>query len=315
VLKQVIKKVLSLIFDESLPSLSVREKDCLCELQTAFRRMPVLEIGDASPSEAVWINNANRLRELVLHQDPRKFLKWDMIARTMFVANAPYILKELEYLKRRPDWGSRWRDAITESSVGYPTRYPFYPATSGNLIHHAYHLAQYEEKVQCQVQNMDCVFEFGSGYGSMCRLFYNLGFRGRYISFDLPAFSALQRYFLKMLDCPVRSFSEFSTLKNGILCSSDIQELNALNADDMKRGRTMFIGTWSVSELPLDRRGPILSYVSDFQSFLIGYKDNFHEINNVDFFQSWSGSDRNIDWYHWQIEHMPGNSYLIGVAR
>lgn len=129
----------------------------------------------------------------------------------MFASAARYIFTELNFVKRSPEWITCRHRAIRESSVGHPIPYPFYPASSGNLIRHAYHVASFEEKTQCKTKDIDFVFEFGGdgGYGSMCRLFYNAGFHGKYVIFDLPPFSALQVYFLKTLGLPVQSEFEF----------------------------------------------------------------------------------------------------------
>src|SRR5262249_29537133 len=148
-------------------------------------------------------------------------LRWDVIQDTMFVGAASYVAKELTFLKKHPDWASRWRRAIQESPIGHPLRYPFFPASSGNLIHHAFHLAQFEEKTQIQVNNIGFVLEFGGGYGSMCRLLHNLGFHGKYVILDLPFFSLLQSFYLKSLGLPVHSIEDFKTANEGIVCVSE----------------------------------------------------------------------------------------------
>lgn len=313
-LKRMVKKLLQFVFDKPLPLPSSQEERFLSELRTVFRDLPVLETTNVPPSEAAWLSNMNRLRELALNQDPREFLRWDVVSKTMFIADARYVSTELKYLKHRPDWNSRYRAAIKESPVGHPIPYAFYPVSSGNLIHHAYHVLQFEEQTKVQVHNIDLVFEFGGGYGSMCRLFCNLGFQGRYIIFDLPSFSALQRYYLKTLGLPVKSVTEFAKSKTGIVCVSDIQELRALLADHIKADNTMFVATWSISESPISIRDSVLTLISEFKLFLIAYQDKFGEVDNVDFFNSWKGINRSVAWRDWRIEHIPGNNYLVGKA-
>lgn len=311
-LNGMVKKLLGIVLHRPLPLLSSEENTFLSELQTAFRELPVLQTTNVLPSQAAWLSSMNRLRELVLNQNPREFLRWDVVSQTMFVSFARYICTELKYLRHRLDWNTRWRTAIKESSVGHPIPYIFYPASSGNLIHHAYHVAQFEEKTNIQVHNTDYVFEFGGGYGSICRLFYNLGFHGRYIIFDLPSFSALQRYFLRTLGFPVQSVTEFVKSRTGIVCVSDIQQLIALLTDDIEERNSMFIATWSISESPISIRDSVLPLTSEFQSFLIAYQDRFGEVNNVDFFDNWKKTIRNVAWHSWRIKHIPGNNYLIG---
>ena len=307
------QKLLGTVLDKRLPAPSSEENVLLAELRAAFRELPVFDTANV-PSQAAWLSNMNQLRELVLNQDPRRFLRWEVVSNAMFVSFARYLAKELNYLKHRPDWRTRWDTAIEESSVGHPIPYIFHPTSSGNLIHHAYHLAQFEEKTEVSIADVDFVFEFGGGYGSMCRLFHNLGFRGRYIIFDLPSFSALQVYFLRSLGLPVRSSSDVMKTGSGIICISDLQQLTTLLADQVGARKSLFLATWSISETPLSIRESILPLVSRFQAFLIAYQDRFGEVDNVDFFGNWKETLHNVAWRNWRIEHIPGNSYLFGRA-
>jgi len=296
---------------------STLEKEDIAELQETFQTMIVFETDGYTSSEAMWRSNMNRLRELVVNHDVRKFLRWDVVTKTMFINAASYVSKELAYLKIRPDWHIRWRKAIKESPAGLPKPYPFYPLSSGNLIHHGYHLANFEEKTESQVQNLQYIFEFGGGYGSMCRLFYNLGFHGKYVLFDLPAFSALQKYYLRTLGLPVQTDATFIEMKDGIRCISDIDYLREISGKLQKQtevDNSLFIATWSLSESPTSIRDSILPMTADFTSFLLAYQDNFGEVNNLDFFNGWEKSNTDINWHHWPIEHLPGNHYLMGKA-
>jgi len=93
-----------------------------------------------------WRANVDRLCKQVLTGNPGDFLQWDVISRTMVVGNADFVRDELNFLKNLPDWKGRWENAIAESPVGHPTFYDDFPSSSGNLIHQAYHLAQFGKK-------------------------------------------------------------------------------------------------------------------------------------------------------------------------
>jgi hypothetical protein len=230
----------------------------------------------------------------------------------MFVGNKRYVSTELDFLRNLPDWDDRWREAIIESQVGHPLPYWKYRRSSGNLIHHAYHIAQFEQKTAMCVHNVSFVFEFGGGYGSMCRLFHNLGFQGKYIIFDLPGFVALQNFFLKSIGIRIHSAKSFKTSKSGVVCISDLELLRTVleNHDDFSN--SMFVATWSISETPANLRGLILSLLRKFKGFLIAYQDQFGEVNNIGFFRNWINTQNDVKWYNWQIEHLEHNSYLIG---
>jgi len=308
-------KSLSNLYDKPLPPPTDKEKDLVKELKTTFHDLPLVGTTNCCALEEEWINNTNRLRELVLNDDPREFLRWHVISATMFVKYATYITPELNYLKKRPDWGSRWSGAIEECPAGHPVPYCLYPKSSANLIHHAYHLAKFEEKTGVGVNDINFIFEFGGGYGSMCRLLYNLGFGGNYVLFDLPPFSALQQFFLKSIGARVHSFDSFKKGENGAICISNLQQLRKILSDRIEASNSMFIATWSISEAPISIRNSISPLVSPFDEFLITYQHQFREVNNVVFFGNWKSSQGAIEWYEWEIEHIPENRYLVGKRK
>src|SRR4051794_11236200 len=88
-------------------------------------RAEVTALGPPStPSESAsltfWQENERELLEYIHKKDPRQFLRWPVILKTMFVERSPYIAKEFAYLRRHAQWATRWRAAIAESAVGAP---------------------------------------------------------------------------------------------------------------------------------------------------------------------------------------------------
>jgi hypothetical protein len=69
-------------------------------------------------------------------------------------------------------------------------------STNAMAMEHALHLFRFHSRLGSYLHDADCIVEFGGGFGSMCRLIGALGFRGRYVIFDLPPVLALQRYYL-----------------------------------------------------------------------------------------------------------------------
>lgn len=314
-LKNLICKLVSIVFDKPLVPPTNREKELIDELKTIFRGFSYPKTISSAPSEGTWLNNMNRLRDLVLSDDPREFLRWDVILGTMFVTNAAYISRELSYLKNHSEWKSRWREAIKEATVGRPIPYWRYPLSSGNLIHHAYHLAQFEEKNATRVNDVDFVFEFGGGYGNTCRLIHKLGFQGKYVIFDLLPFSALQQFYLKSTAILVHSVESFKNAQKGVVCISDLEQLMDIMGMHNEEMNSMFIATWSISEVPTSLRESILSLTSKIKAFLIAYQDQFEEVNNIEFFRNWMDTRTDIEWCNWQLRHSPNNYYLVGKKR
>jgi hypothetical protein len=273
----------------------------------------------SSESERLWSQFQERLRNAALTRDPRGFLTWDVITRTMFLAFSSYAAKEFFHLRRRPDWLSRWKPAIRESPAGRPAPFPLYPRTSANLVHDAYALCRFEESTGAAIEEFDEVLEFGGGYGSLCRLFFNLGFQGTYTIYDLPPFSSLQSYFLKSVGIPVRRGDLLAGTRNGVrpnvvrLLSSE-QELAQLSRSAPK-GKSLFVAAWSLSETPLEVRQQFLPYVEHCDAYLLAYQSRFGEMDNCEFFGEWKEKTvSTISWRQVALPHIPGrHTFLFGT--
>ncbi|OGI23234.1 MAG: hypothetical protein A2287_07430 [Candidatus Melainabacteria bacterium RIFOXYA12_FULL_32_12] len=284
------------------------------KLKEDIKKIPFYNLKNIPSSQVEWLNNLNKLKKLMLTKNPNNFLQWGVIQYTMFITDehGNYIPTELDYLKNRADWSDRYIHAIRENIVGNPEPCKGYPASSCNLIHHAYSVAQFEEKTQIKINEINTVFEFGGGYGSMSRLFYNLGFNGKYIIYDLPAFSILQKYYLKTLGFEVLSIEEFDKSNKGILCISDINELKSILIKLDNSQNNLFLGTWSISETPLSVRESIVPLLNNLNLFLIAYQNNFNEMDNIEYFNNFMVSRSDINWQTWHMEYLPGSNYLIG---
>jgi len=120
-------KLMTKLYDKPLKSSSEREKKLVEELRDIFRDLLVSMPDNLSDSEKEWFCNQKRLVELVLNDDPREFLRWDVIVKTMSVTFARYTHEEFRYLRNHSEWASRWSKAIAEHSVGHSVPYWRYP--------------------------------------------------------------------------------------------------------------------------------------------------------------------------------------------
>lgn len=317
-----IKKIVNYIFNKPrykkyykpLDPPTLREQKLIDDLKETFEKLSNEDATGYSHPGRIWEQIINKLKELVLTDNPREFLRWDVILETMFVGNEDYVSTELDYLRGKPDWNERWEKAIEEVEAGFPIPFNRYPRSSGNLIHQAYHVSQLEEKTGVSPDQIDFVCEFGGGYGCMCKLFHNLGFKGKYIIFDFPHFSALQEYFLKTVGIAVHSSDRIQSEKTGVACVSDIDALKDILSTYREYYNSLFIAMWSISETPLHIKDSILSLVSHFDSFLISYQDKFGGMDNIEYFKTYkSNYEHEIRWDQWEIKHLPENTYLIGT--
>ena len=303
-----IKKTLKNTWEEiSLPSPTPREKMLIKTLRDKLSALPSLPFSVSySAAENEWNKNIASLRKTMLRKDPRRFLTWDVVTATMFFKGKDL---ELTYLQKRPDW-LLWKEAIRESPIGSPLRYPTHRDSSGNLIHHAYSLARFLSDCDVNINNLSSVFEFGGGYGSMCRLFYQLGYTKQYIMFDLPEFTLLQEFFLQSLDKTFNiSQKPSQTEHKQILLFSNLE---ALRTQANIQKIDLMIGTWSLSEASIPLRGSILKAVDDPQYYLFAFQKKFNEVDNEKYFSSFAKTHSGYEWKLSSVEHLPDNFYLFG---
>lgn len=237
----------------------------------------------------VWERNRKILIKYILEKDIRDFLNWDIIQKTMFF-EAPIgvyneIKKNQELLK-----------AIKESEIGNPRRYYADRSTSGNLIIHSVHLSKILDRIN--FKKIDNIIEFGGGYGSMCRLFRNLGFKSKYIIYDLPEFLSLQKFFLMEVNPKYLKNTEF------------IEDFRKLP----RKEKTLLVATWSLSEVDLELREKFLLNI-DFDWCIIGFQKEFSDIDNNTYFNRFVTKYPDISFEKKEITYIPGNYYLIGTKK
>lgn len=114
-----------------------------------------------------------------------------------------------------------------------------------------------------EIQNYKSIVEVGAGYGNMCSVIHSLGFKGKYTIFDFEEMHKLQRFYLE---------------RNGIYGVNYVTEVDQLESADL------VIGTWSISEIPLELREQILNKLWGTPNWLIAYQDHT-------FSGAWSNSE------------------------
>lgn len=253
-----------------------------------------------------WQNNLNAIYDTCLHMDPRFFLSWITIRKTMFLSSEEIIGTEFRSVKKTIK-----NRNITEDHFGFPLPYILWPKMSTNLIHLLYHYFSYEFKTKQHIKTMDLIVEFGGGYGGLCKLIYQSGFSGKYVIYDLPLFSALQKYYLKALGYSVSSSFD----KPGkIYCISSLKELKSLMKNTKRSDKRLFIATWSLSESPLSVREAFEPLLKQFNYYLVAYQDQFEQVDNMNYFKrfkSLTGAQHNL-LYH--LKHIPNSYYMFGYS-
>lgn len=261
------------------------------ELQEAFAALPAMQ--QQMPKAHTWPRYLWDIRKHVEKQDPAAFLTWSTLHATMFVGNgAGFTEHEVEALKS--DGWHRWKLAITETDIGQPPRMDEdLEFTSGNMIHQAYHLLQFEKAADKWVHELDRIVEFGGGYGAMVAICRRLGFKGEYVIYDNDEMGLIQQYYLSNLGYE----AEFRL-------TTDDEFANPGDAD-------LLIASYSLSEVSDELRSAWME-LPDFQHYLIVHQDKYWDL---DLNEEFKGIISRRPDREWAVIDSPirGHSYVIGL--
>lgn len=260
------------------------------QLRKALKELPGLGPSSGLP-RFTWERRRAELPERVKGDDLSRFLTWPMMAEAFFVGDAPWVQHELKALQE-DDW-ERWQNGIKEVEFGAPARLEAHEDSSGQMVHQAYILKQWEDAAEKKVGQLQQVFEFGGGYGSMARLCRQLGFRGAYAIHDLPEFLLLQRFYLSQTGVPNVAFIE------------NYEPLMGMTFD-------LFIAACSLSEVPFEVRDKVLDTIPA-RGYVILYQQDYMGRDNHSYFYEFAQTRPQLVWKNYQVKHWPTHWYLVGT--
>lgn len=141
-----------------------------------------------------------------------------------------------------------------------------------------------------EIRNCKSIVEIGGGYGDMCSVIHDLGFKGKYTIYDFPEVQKIQNYYLTAQDINANFVS-------------DPKDLEAAD---------LVIATWSLSEIPIEFRDTIMEKIVSSDKWLVMYQQKiFGTIDNTDYFKKWF-ADRNPVFMKHNVTDADGdNTYMV----
>lgn len=295
------RRIAAKLLGEYTPPRLRHVEEFLVDLEAAFARQSVT---------GEWAGLAADITRAIKGGGADGFLRLPPVVKTVHPRIRGRSRDYLRYLLASRCCSAELQRALTESPVGRPLVNPHYPLSSPLLVQHGYHLARLLEATDLDLSALRLVVDFGAGYGSFFRLLRNLGYRERYVIWDLPVMCALQRFYLRNV---------FPTGPGGQppgnlewLISGDPAAPAAVSGHCAQHQPSLFVATWSLSETPLAVRERIAPTLAGFTHILCAYQRSFGEHDNVKYFQSLEKALPGFDWQHAECPIYRGNFYLIG---
>ena len=265
------------------------------QFRQAMRQLPALP--KSQPPH--WDHWQGVLRDWILDEnnDPADFFRCPAVYHTMLVN---HWVEAIQYEFAQLPHEMRIQTFMPELGHDYMDK-----VRSRNLVHQLYHLHRWQEVTGKKVKDLDEIVEFGGGYGAMCLVARRLGFDGRYIIFDLPEFTLLQRFFLsnvnwwnievipKVHDKPTEFYDNIDDLWN-----------NIYEPD-------LLIACYSLSEVSADLRNSFLQSCKA-RAILIATQDRYGEYDLKKEFSRYFASCHGYSWWFKKNRFIPGDFYIIG---
>jgi hypothetical protein len=175
------------------------------------------------------------------------FLREQLVGDTMVFTLKRGLAPELEFLESTSG-DAQLRSLLREDAAGLPEVISRRYLTSLNRIHHTYHLKRYLAHTGIDPASIDCIVEWGGGYGDLARICRRLfGSGNTYIIIDTPFFCAVQYVYLSSVsgNAPVKIClpGNGGILKGGV----NIVPLGMIESLQIPRP-DLFISTWALSE-------------------------------------------------------------------
>lgn len=241
---------------------------------------------------------------------PENFLHNGVITWTMETGWQNYHDKEIAFLKEKLK-----RDGLSQlicaNKLGEPQIVRKEScSTTGNTVHHAYHITRYCDAVGSNLEGVGNIVEWGAGYGGMARLFRRIIPTTTTITLiDVKMFSVLQWLYLSSIlgkDAVNLITNKDMTLQGGKI---NIVPLSLL--DVIGWPADLFVSTWAISESAKPCHDWLLSKkVFGAKRFLMSHQgacSAFPFAGELNKLARLAGKDV----HELEIEHLPGNYYMF----
>ena len=247
-------------------------------------------------------------RKSFTEEDLHNFKTWPSVLRVplynSFQFENQYGEDILRMLPKEADQLELWKNAVKEPFLGHTeesyAQVKKYIQIGSSIVEttpwalkSTHHVLSYMHNTGRDILDFEQIVEFGPGIGETCRVIKDLGFKGDYYLYDLPEVLRISTY-----------YNKGRTNINGVTHYSQVPN----------NKKTLFIGTWSISEIPFEYRDEVFTYFNEADYLLIYQVNAFEYANNPYFmikFPKLVNRDIKIVSIPWLSHIAGGNNYLF----
>jgi len=197
-----------------------------------------------------WAENTNTIEKYFTESFSVSFLRHQLLKSTMF-AHLPKAAKLIQKKLITSYFGKeKTKEYLQESLVGAPILNDLEYKTSGNNIHHLYHLSKFAKEMHKNLSDIKSYIELGGGYGNMAKLVKHINKEATYIIIDIPIFSYIQYIYLSTVlgKEHVVFFGESGEIIPGKINLIPLDNQLIQQFISLKYSPDVFISTWALSE-------------------------------------------------------------------
>ena len=148
-------------------------------------------------------------------------------------------------------------------------------------------------KDRFSLEDIDVIYDVGGGYGNMCRIIKEMGYKGYYVLIDFPELQEIQRYYLGNLGLKVSMNVAYKRLEDRAI---------------RPKGNSLLIATHSMNEMPLVDRPKV--NIDRFSKFFIAYNKEFDGIDNIEYFKQFKDLPHKTEYFQNEVQDQ--HHFLIG---
>ncbi len=197
-----------------------------------------------------WKENTNAIEQYFLNDFSISFLRNQIIKKTMF-AHLPDEAKNKQK-KFLSDFFSKNEiiNYLSENAVGKPILNDSEYTSSGNTIHHLYHLAKFSKELGLNLKKINSYVELGGGYGNLAKITKRINPNVTFVIIDIPIFSYIQYTYLSTVlgKDQVVFFNETKSIIPNKINLIPLDENLINDFTQIKYSPEVFLSTWALSE-------------------------------------------------------------------